>query len=342
MTFDPLKFYEDGKRRESRWSAVTPFILVGLLLLVMGADGYLGYKSVKPRPKASAPNYTGSGGTKDLSGAPAIIPYTKLKADPAPKSDGASWCKAMVGGGWICGDPDYKPAFHVTRPRKHKRKPVPTFTPDTSGYLTAGPGLIISSSVETIESEMVMRNAFGSEVRFIQWDRDGTAYELKANGYICAGSFEPEQTLTIRCTPKPDVPVDYRYNGGTKLTPPQQQDFELGAGSGKNMFADKAAEYDQLVLDHSQDFYDNVFVPGGSCTDRENYREMQCASGGKCNKRNEKADWHCLYELWGTSAPSEHLQAPIAKPSCVMPADIDVCPVQMLDPKSSDDKKVKP
>lgn len=48
----------------------------------------------------------------------------------------------------------------------------------------------------------------------------------------------------------------------------------------------KEKAYDELVLDHSTDFYDKKFVTGPKCTDRQMYRQLQCDSYGPCNERN--------------------------------------------------------
>jgi hypothetical protein len=297
-----------------------PFFLVALLLALMGWAGYRGYKSAKPRPKPAAAE-------------PFVVPYTKLAAEPPN-------CSPVEGGGYLCLDPSVKAwnttnddwcyptpnpgecgkvpyrtsnAFRVTRPRKHKRKDgLPTFAVtspwrDRWVFINTIPAKI---SCDKLSSD----HAWGCESRPL------TPAEID--------QYKP-------MTPKLSLGNDGNWllqpHTAPKLAPTVGRcpDGTLTSGPCE---AEKAAEYDQLVLDHDQDFYDSLFVPSGECTDRERYRELQCASDGKCNTRNEKANWHCLYEAWGTTDPK-----PAPAPSCVMPADIDVCPIQMLDPKASHD-----
>jgi hypothetical protein len=232
MTFDPLKFYEDSKRRESLWGAVTPFILVGLLLLVMGVAGYLGYKSVKP---------------KHALGTPAIISYTKLAAD-LPNHD----CVYRQGEGWGCGDPNLQRSefSHVTRPRKHKRK--------TATYFH-------------IRQGDMYRAGINWQMRFdYEW------------------TFINTLPTMIHCSKLTGV-----FHGECESRPLTQAEIEM-------------------------------------------YKPM--AEEPPVPTPNEE-----IFTIHrGPSWVIPESATPIAKSSCVMPADIDVCPVQMLGPKAVDDKKGKP
>lgn len=309
-----------------------PFFLLFLLLALMGWAGYRGYKSAHPRPKPTTQLWYEGRPCKGADCREAITASTAT-GTAFLGTTGATDPPFMLqcnDGGYVtdlreCREYHQKLIYAINRPRKHKRTTEPMSTPDTDGYFVAG--AINSSRLPPptyvfSDCDRGVSGTSGPGYSNMVADCNGGKVQLNWKETPAGTSILPglkwSTTTQIERTPAIDFEKDSHlcmYGGSV--------DGVIRPCSAKEL------EYDQLALDHSDDFYDNVFVPGGECTDRERYRELQCQMGGKCLLRNLDSKNWCPVVEW-------HLDPP-AKPDCKMPADIDVCPAQRLDPKKSHD-----
>lgn len=218
---------------------------------------------------------------------------------------------------------------------KHKRR---TYTEAESttdnGRFTSGTIPISGfqwTSVESPAEEMILRSDNGNSVHFAQYDRDGKVYGITTEGFKCQGSFGPQPgpddfrpaSFNIACIEQPPAGSD---EAPWRIIDPHTaidsngrvlQDDRRLAGDGGGLIDSKSASDKPLFTATGE------LDANGVLWHSDGSYECYSASGMCVSPTAAEIEAH------KPKKPLLHRR----DPDCTMPADVDVCPVQMIDPK---------
>lgn len=404
MVFDPMKFYDDGQRRQKRYDSLVPVFVVALVLLVVFGAAFVAYQRSHVKPKPVAPAVV----------LPKPVHDTEFTC-PSEPNDSDEGCNV-----WR-NQTTETTAPPLSKPMsKRKRKEFVGYTGDPviapsaghcpDGTLTSGPCATVPMTFHLVKGGEEPSSTFYSAVGG-EWKCTGgagnlhckfcpyanskavprvkqkTGYECPANGK-CIGenawrdqmSFVftiPSQVVCSKlsgmdgwgnCDTRPLTAEEIdRYKVVTEILDKRKQPDCLPGGSVKGDIppCTDMGHGDNTIPTEKQingggpcgeaicdwpDHPERVKPMGGSifmelppanpATKIEFYNPHARVTLQQLKQyAQEFPSSICILnitgECWVTLDPDPALD-------CKMPADIDVCPAQQLDPKAVDDKKGKP